>query len=276
MKFKAKIRADKLPLLLGLVGGLEKIGTSLVVYLSPDSVRLTVPSSSPESVLAFAELHQAELFYEYRIESQSENCILLEVDSAMLNTSLSSGKEAPLIHMKLAKRMGQACLVIETRARDVDIVHDLPIKVMRAQDIEHHLPPEVPAPDVQLELSLNRSIRNVVDRMRAIVKYMFIDAHMKGQLVLRAETEDATIKTYYTHLVPRFDSMEGEENVRDRSASVKVDSKRLSQVMSTYSMRVDTLICCLVIDHCLVMHAILDPPGAGTCTFYQPVFGQET
>jgi HUS1 checkpoint protein len=275
MKFKAKIRSDKLPLLLGLVGGLEKVGTAFVVYLSPDSLKLAVPISAPDQVRAFADLQQAQVFCEYRIESQSENCILFEVESTMLSTALSSGKEAPLIHMKLAKRAGQACLVIETRAREIDIVHDLPIKVMRATDICHYMLPEVPPPDVQLELPLQRSVRTVVERMKGIAKYLHIDAEMGGQLVLRAETDDATIKTYYTQLVPNFNGMEDEDESRDRRASVKVDSKRLAQVMNLYAMSIETVICCLIVEHCLVLHVFLHPQEAGTCTFYQPVYKEE-
>ena len=40
--------------------------------------------------------------------------------------------------------------------------------------------------------------------MNRMDKYMFLDASMEGTLVLRVQTEEATVKTFYTNLVPRF------------------------------------------------------------------------
>ncbi|CAN0463908.1 unnamed protein product, partial [Hapterophycus canaliculatus] len=38
---------------------------------------------------------------------------------------------------------------------------------------------------VQLELPRQRSLRTVVDRMKGIDKFLFVDADMGGQLVFR-------------------------------------------------------------------------------------------
>ncbi len=40
----------------------------------------------------FVELEQERVFEEFRIQSQSENCILFEIDVTLLNTALASCK----------------------------------------------------------------------------------------------------------------------------------------------------------------------------------------
>lgn len=59
-------------------------------------------------------------------------------------------------------------------------------------------------PQIQLELPRTKALRAVVERMNRMDKYMFLDASMEGTLVLRVQTEEATVKTFYTNLVPRF------------------------------------------------------------------------
>ncbi len=39
---------------------------------------------------------------------------------------------------------------------EVDLLHEIPVRVMRAADIQYYTPPDVPPPRVQLELPYNR------------------------------------------------------------------------------------------------------------------------
>lgn len=42
------------------------------------------------------------------------------------------------------------------QAMEVDLLHEIPVRVMRAADIQYYTPPDVPPPRVQLELPYNR------------------------------------------------------------------------------------------------------------------------
>ncbi|CAM9340365.1 unnamed protein product, partial [Choristocarpus tenellus] len=128
---------------------------------------------------------------------------------------------------------------------------------------------------VQLEIPRNRSLRTVIDRMKGIDKILFVDADMGGQLVFRVEKADATIKTYYTNLTPRFESMD-EQQCRRNQASVKVDVKKLASVLSMYALRFEKAICCIIGGYSLVLHVILSPQGVGTLTYYMPVMNADT
>ncbi len=61
----------------------------------------------------------------------------------------------------------------------------------------------------------------VVDHMKLMGRYIYIDANMRGQMVLRTETSNATIKTYYSDLTPRFESMDEAANC-DNMVTVQV------------------------------------------------------
>ena len=58
-----------------------------MLHLTPGGVRLALDGSSADDVLVFVDLVQAELFAEYKIQSQSDNCILLSL-------SLASGADS--------------------------------------------------------------------------------------------------------------------------------------------------------------------------------------
>ncbi len=58
-----------------------------MVYLMLSSLTALLLNTS-----VFLELEQEHVFDEFRIESQSENCVLFEIDVTLLNTALISCK----------------------------------------------------------------------------------------------------------------------------------------------------------------------------------------
>lgn len=90
------------------------------------------------------------------------------------------------------------------QALDVELLHEIPVRVMRAQDIQYYTPPDVPMPQVQLELPYNKSMRVVLDRFKAMDRFCHVDGDMNGSLTLRVENDRVHVKTFYTNLIPRF------------------------------------------------------------------------
>ena len=135
MRFKARISNENVSLLFGMTSALEKIGQTTVIHLDEGYMRLAVVTESPDTPKVFAELGRDSIFEDYRIESQSDNCIFFEIELDLLSRALSSGKNAPSCYLKLVKRGARPCLCLETRAAEVEILHDIPIKIMRASGI---------------------------------------------------------------------------------------------------------------------------------------------
>uniref|UniRef100_A0A7S1TZY9 Checkpoint protein n=1 Tax=Phaeomonas parva TaxID=124430 RepID=A0A7S1TZY9_9STRA len=279
MRFKARLFQDMLLVVEGVIMCLEKATAgatpTVLLHLSPGGAKLALPTASTEEPQVFAELAADKLFAEYRIESQSDDCILLEAGLANLARAFRSGRAAPLCLLKLTKRRGQPCLCLETRALEVDVTHDIPVKVLKAAEIEAYAPPEVPAPSVQLELPASRQLRTVVDRLKPFDRYVSLDGDMHGSLTLRAQSGEASIKTFFPNLSPRFDGFDDEAAAANNVATVRVDGRKLANVLAFYGVPCEAAIACFVEGVSFVLHVFLAPAGVGTVTYYLPVGVEE-
>ena len=50
----------------------------------------------------------------------------------------------------------------------IGVHHALPVRMMRVEELQYHVPPRLGMPDVQLELPRDRPLKNVVDRLRSM------------------------------------------------------------------------------------------------------------
>ena len=73
---------------------LEKIGNNAVILLNEHCMRLAVTSTESASPKVYSEFNVHTLFIEYKIESQSSNAILIEVDLHHLSKALTKSKHA--------------------------------------------------------------------------------------------------------------------------------------------------------------------------------------
>lgn len=63
----------------GVVACFEKVGPSVLVYLSERTLKLASPKLGSDEVRVFCDIQQEKLFTDYRIESLANNSILFEV-----------------------------------------------------------------------------------------------------------------------------------------------------------------------------------------------------
>ena len=80
MKFKAKLSGENASLLGGVVSFFERVGSNAVVLLTDECLRLALIVDDPACPKIYSEIAVQSTFSEYRIESQSSNSILFEVD----------------------------------------------------------------------------------------------------------------------------------------------------------------------------------------------------
>ncbi len=62
----------------------------------------------------------------------------------------------------------------------IGVYHAIPVRMMRVEELQHHVPPRLSMPDVQLELPRDRPIKNVVERLRMISphgEFVFINCY---------------------------------------------------------------------------------------------------
>ena len=205
MRFKAKLMNDQLALLHAVISPISKLQDAnrrfAVLYLDKEYVRISCKSES--GITCFAELSQKELFVEHRIESAADNVIVCQVDLVSFKLALQSvvggggsiGKpnqqrgsyssnnngnvlnsiQQEVVILKLAKRNQLPCLCLEGRHaqsdqsnHDVEIHQAIPVTIMRKTEMQNHLPPQINMPQVQLELPIDRPIRPVIDKLKAL------------------------------------------------------------------------------------------------------------
>ena len=127
----------------------------------------------------------------------------------------------------------------------MDIIHDIPIKVLKSSNIIDYMPPQVPAPMVALELPRNNKLmRTIIDKMSKISRNVHLSASqctnithlhlmslgisyflsyeglrvvshlifnhllnfiVAGRITFRVEQATATIKTLYNGLQARYE-----------------------------------------------------------------------
>jgi HUS1 checkpoint protein len=236
MKFRARLEKDGLMTIHSVTSTLERISSTAAIYLDENKIRIALITESMDMPKCFVELNTSVLFPDYRIESQSNNTILFEISLDHLSRALASGKTAPSSQLKLVKRGLTPCLSFEAKdfeALAVNIVHDIPVKVLRPNDIVYYMPPNVPPPHVALELPRNNKLmKTIIEKMGKLSKHVNLCAYQNGRIVFRVEHSTATIKTFYNGLQPRFEGNLDAERDADNKAAVKVDVRKLSAVMN--------------------------------------------
>jgi HUS1 checkpoint protein len=240
MKFRAKLSKECLVVLHNIVITFEKIAGQATLFLTPDSLRISLISETIDAPKCFAEIDTSNLFVEYRVESQSSNTILFEISLGQLSKALASGKVASQSQLKLAKRDDKACLCFETKADEsvlsVDVCHDIPIKLMRSTEVVHFLPPQLRPPEVALDLPRGKLVRVVIDKMSKFAKHVQITATQRGGLILKADHASVTINTYFTGLNAQYVGNMDRVVSANNQVVCKLNLRKLSVVLNTYSL----------------------------------------
>lgn len=283
MRFRCRLTEEKATLLHSLINSFERIAKNAVFYLSPETVNIALITDAASAPKGFAELRAEHTFSEYRVESQSSNSILVEVSLQPLQKALLSCKSSQC-QIKLVKRGDRPCLCVEVHSTAMDstalnIQHDVPIKLHRASDILHYVPPDVPPPHVALELPRNYKLKAVIEKLGKIAKQATINAYQQhstkgGRLVFSVQHSAATVRAVFHGL----DSSDlgtdvGQRITADSKASVQVDMKKLSAVfavMAVSHMSCDNASLYIVDATALIMHLTLIG-GVGHVSLYMPV-----
>lgn len=248
MKFRAKISKELLLVFHGVISTQEKLGEKAAILLTEDTVRISVISESIETPRCYSELKSSILFFEYKVESQSANTVLFEIGLSQLSKALASGKYSSQCQLKLVKRDNKACLCVETKAIEsimsVDVLHDIPIRVLKPTEVIYYMPPDIPAPKVALDLPKNKLMKTIVDKMLKFSKHVQITVYQSGRMVLKAEHSSAIIRTFYNGLQPRYVGAMSPDRDIDNHATVRLNLRKLSIVLNLNNLLYDTASLC--------------------------------
>ena len=235
MRFRATLERDALLLLLNTATSMEKVNGEAVLYLTEDALRISLTNNSIDCVRCFGEIQANQIFNDYRINSNSNNSLLLQLNLDHFCKALNSGKNALICLLKLVKRDNTPFLCFEAKASGgltIDIIHDIPIVIMKATDIIYYLPPtDIPPPVVALKLSRSKVIKNIIDRMKFFSKSVEIIASQMGRINFRVNSE-CVINTFINGLQPFYEGTLDADADKDNTINIMVDNKKLSLLFS--------------------------------------------
>ena len=250
MRFRATLERDALLLLLNTVTSMEKISDDAVLYLTAEAVRISPTSPSIDAIRCFCEIQSCQIFSDYRINSNSNDTMLLQLSLSHLSKALNSGKNALVCMLKLVKQDNLPFLRFEAKASGgltIDIVHDIPIQILKASEIIHYLPPtDIPPPTVALKLSRCKVMKNIIDRMKNFSKSVELVAYQTGRIIFRVNSS-CLINTYINGLQPFFGTLD-EQQDRNNVINVTVDNRKLYTLFNIPQLHSNpSLICKFVI-----------------------------
>ncbi|XP_034940736.1 checkpoint protein HUS1 isoform X2 [Chelonus insularis] len=214
MRFRCKmINAFAMRDFTNTVTAISKMSKSCVLQITPDELYFIVLDDACRSPVVWAELNRDHFFEEYSMvgASEQQNKIYCEFDTLMLTKSLTSLKAtARSVKIKLTNKQ-QPCLTLEIELPSLttdswQCVHDVPIKVVQRKDWQAYQVPDIPNFNISIELPSLKHIRNVVEKMKNMSPYLTIIANNNGLLILRINTDVASVATHFQDLnVPRPD-----------------------------------------------------------------------
>ena len=243
MKFRARLSREGVVQLNAIVSNLAKQGETSLIYLDTSFFRFAVQSGSIEGVKAFAEINVENMFVEYRIQSNNNNIITFEVDLTLFSKALSSGKFSSACVIKLSKRDDKPHLSFEYAAREslvgLDVLHEIPVKLIRVNNQADILPPNVNDPEVSIMLSKSKSLKYIIDRFTKFSKNVSIRVHPSGRVSMHVDSSNAVIETFFSDisaniLIPNF----------QEEINVTFNIKRLSTVLDYGLLSVQSNVLC--------------------------------
>ena len=298
MRFKAKLAPEQVNLLYSLIQPLSRLASSSghdttsssvwlrngsVLYLDSNHVRISAKGKTldTDGVTCFAELKAGGgIFLEHRIESVAEhNAIVMELDLVQLKMALQSvttkEEEGHYTILKLAKRNGMPCLCLDSAAARVLQVHQaIPVRILRAADMQLHLPPQTSLPAVQLQIprDTHKPLKLVLEQFRTMGG---ATVHVQGNRVtgechLDMDHEGASIQTRIGKWTPQH-VPDHSQDQQPEDCTLKADVKKMCNALQWPPNYVSTALMCLVENEQLVLHVTLDPAVVGFFTYYVPV-----
>ncbi|KDE06384.1 hypothetical protein MVLG_03291 [Microbotryum lychnidis-dioicae p1A1 Lamole] len=293
MRFRATLAS---PVQFGrLVTSLSPLSKQATIKLKPDSVHLVCLSdTTANGVQVWSQIAVSSIFkidHDFRLESNSNNEIYLEVSTEALAKALRSAHGATEVTIKLAKKGGQGpdgsgkgarpvlTLSIKTISKGMnptDISQDVGVRVRKAAEMDLLKEPLCPTPDINIMLPPLATLKTICERLKTISPLVTISANHQGELKLRAESEDANVTTEWRGLLhPR----PGEEDPAPTAEpnpsqffSVTVDSKNLLKFLAAYPISSST-IASLCEGHCAIFYLYLASKGesqGGVLTYFVP------
>eukprot|EP00823_Brevimastigomonas_motovehiculus_P000187 TRINITY_DN1029_c0_g3_i1.p1 TRINITY_DN1029_c0_g3~~TRINITY_DN1029_c0_g3_i1.p1 ORF type:complete len:272 (-),score=29.50 TRINITY_DN1029_c0_g3_i1:927-1742(-) len=271
MRFKATLIDHKA--LLEVLEVLEKLGSTCLVHLSTDTIRLCMNSDRTSGEQVFFESPVQYLFQDFKIESMNNNEIPFLANISNLAVATKSCTSATKIVVKLTKKNNRPCLTFDIACETVKIVQDVPILLQPAAIIQDYQEPSVPAPEVKFRMPNMKLLKSVVERMKSVgSSILTLTASTNGQAVFQVEEGSVvSIKTFFKGL--DLKEKDEQSDPEAKTAAGRMDIKKFANILNSRSLSATHFIGCISEEHAFILYVKLKL--GGTVTFYVPLLASE-
>eukprot|EP00039_Didymoeca_costata_P014293 m.229427 g.229427 ORF g.229427 m.229427 type:complete len:291 (+) comp15988_c0_seq19:168-1040(+) len=210
MKFKGKITTTSgIQSLLRLVTTYSKLckeKKNTHLRLTPEKWHLASVGDTDGNISVWTDVRQDSVFATYNIESTHQNNeILVSLHLDFLIRAIKSASTSSEVTVKLSKR-GDAryisfhIMILRPNGTMRPIVQDVPLELCPHADIESVVCPDLPMPEVNIYLPPLRSLKSVIERMKAMSETATIATNRAGELQLKIDTTIVSVKTHFKNL----------------------------------------------------------------------------
>ncbi len=173
---------------------------------------------------------QERFFRDYRVESNYNNMINVEISTDTLISVLRSANEYSEVTMRLAKRGRDPLLsfaVINTThtGAKMELEHEVLIRLLKPPEWEQIREPHCPEPDVHILLPRLLKLRTVAERMARMDAQLSFSANLEGVLTLSVVGDDVQVRTTWKDLShPAFRAQEESAALEEEDDDLGSDS----------------------------------------------------
>ncbi|KAJ1913376.1 Checkpoint protein hus1 [Mycoemilia scoparia] len=216
-------------------------------------------------------------FFEYTVESLTNNEIYTELQVEHWQRALKSCRDGEDVTLKLTKRNNMPYLsfqISETGrigGRGAHVLkQEVPLRILSPQQMENIREPIVPSGQVHIMLPPLHSLRSVAERLKSLGDLVAISANMSGEFTLKVATELVEIETHFRGLVnPEFDTnTQSTNNPNDNVdpllqryrddptlfATGVIDTKSFINFLYSYHVIPKNIVACIVENHAVIFY----------------------
>ncbi|KAL0571124.1 Checkpoint protein hus1 [Marasmius crinis-equi] len=277
-----------------IIQAIEKLQKKCVIRFTETNIHIICANEANEGGMqVWSQIKIDSIFSEYRIQSNSNNEITVNISAEALAAALKScssnanrSYDTEEVVMKLAKKNDQAVLSFEilgTTAvgRKVRVTHGVRIEVLKAMDVEKLREPMCPEPDTHILLPPLHKLRTIADKLKPMSEILSIRANNNGCFQLAINTESVKVETEWRNLTNpkmlREGSSQNEEQPDnsppdpDEIFGVLVSMRSFVKFLNSHAISTTT-IACVCNKHCLILYVYIGDvaEAGGVLTFYLP------
>ncbi|ORX34922.1 checkpoint protein Hus1/Mec3 [Kockovaella imperatae] len=303
MRFRTQV--SNVPLLHKIVRSLASLARLCIIRLSAEKVHFIISGNEgKDGVQVWSQVKVPTLFTQFRIESNNDNEIWLEINlDALLKVLKSADSSAGTtneasrfnstalsdsdVSIKLNKRPaasggtgGQAIWVFDIKGTTalgklMSITHEVNVNVLTKKRQDELNEPMCPPPDVHLVLPSLLDLRNIVSRLSHLAEDVKMSANHDGAMELSVMDPRVEMSMSWRNLHNPAASLpadgEADATPKDKMFSTTVSIKGLLKFLNCHLVG-GTAIACICEKHCIIAYVYIgdvDEAG-GVLTFFIP------